>query len=128
MYESPIKLYEQITDQLEGEILKSVMSVGVVVDRDELLKALKYDRDQYHNGFRDGRESFLCCEYEGNTIINKARRFLQKELKKHKRNKELGILRNAPRADIDSLSEKIEVTEYLLWCLEIINIEGCVEE
>lgn len=55
LYEPTIKtLLTDIQMQLEGEILKAVQNVGIVVDKEELLKALKYDRDQYDKGYADG--------------------------------------------------------------------------
>ena len=59
MYESPIKLLQQqmqtqIVKQLEGEALKTIVSYGIDVDKEELLKALKYDRDQYDKGYDEG--------------------------------------------------------------------------
>ena len=57
MYESPIKVIQgELETQLEGEILKAVHRVGVTVDRDELIRALCYDREQYQKGFDDARE------------------------------------------------------------------------
>ena len=57
MYESPIKVIQgELETQLEGEILKAVHRVGVTVDRDELIRALRYDREQYQKGFDDARE------------------------------------------------------------------------
>lgn len=58
MYESPIKifsdnLYTSLNTQLEDEIMKAVWKVGVMVDRDELIRALRYDRDQYEKGYED---------------------------------------------------------------------------
>lgn len=54
MYKSPIDIiHGQLETQLEGEVLKAVQKCGVVVDKDELLKALAYDRDQYEKGYRD---------------------------------------------------------------------------
>lgn len=48
MYESPIKVIQgELETQLEGEILKAVRRVDVTVDRDELIRALRYDREQY---------------------------------------------------------------------------------
>ena len=56
MYESPIKVIQgELETQLEGEILKAVHRVGVAVDRDELIRALRYDREQYQKGFDDAR-------------------------------------------------------------------------
>lgn len=59
MYESPIHLYltdiqTQLIQKQEEQILKAVQSVAVDVDHDELFRALKYDRDQYMKGYRDG--------------------------------------------------------------------------
>lgn len=67
MYESPIHLYmtdmqTQIIRQQEDQILKAVQSVAVGVDREELFRALKYDRDQYDKGFRDGTPKWIPVE------------------------------------------------------------------
>jgi hypothetical protein len=35
-------------------IYQAVLNVGVNVNREELEKALRYDRDQYDQGYRDG--------------------------------------------------------------------------
>lgn len=57
-YKSPITVFQkQIETQIEGEILKAVCKTGVVVDKDELLKALKYDREQYEKGYQDGLDT-----------------------------------------------------------------------
>ena len=53
-YESPVKVFQdEIQMQIENEIMKAVCGVGVAVDKEELLKALKYDREQYEKGFSD---------------------------------------------------------------------------
>lgn len=55
MYISPITLFEterQIT--YENEILKAVQRVGFDVNKEELTKALVYDRGQYDKGYKDG--------------------------------------------------------------------------
>ena len=62
MYDSPIKLIdrivnqftEQINEATDESIYKAVLEVGVHVDKDELIKALRYDRDQYRKGYDDG--------------------------------------------------------------------------
>ena len=63
MYESPIEIrqtstqYTAIFDkEKDSMILKAVQGVGVNVDKEELLKALKYDRQQYQKGYADGIE------------------------------------------------------------------------
>lgn len=60
MYESPIRLLVQqletsIREQQEKQVFEAVQKCGVDVDRDELIKALAYDRDQYDKGYTDGR-------------------------------------------------------------------------
>lgn len=63
MYESPIKIVEKVDkisnnfgEKLEEYVIEFVSSYGVDVDKEELVKALKYDRDQYDKGFKDGYE------------------------------------------------------------------------
>ena len=46
----------QTEKTLTGEVLKATQAVGVDVDKDELLKALNYDREQYRKGLKDGYE------------------------------------------------------------------------
>lgn len=55
MYESPINAYfGEIETQFDGAVFKAVQSVGIDVKKDELIKALAYDRDQYERGYHDG--------------------------------------------------------------------------
>lgn len=55
MYEAPIKLIMgQLRDQVDGEIFKAIQDINVQVDKDELTKALQYDRGQYDEGYADG--------------------------------------------------------------------------
>ena len=59
MYKSPIDMFvtdiqNQIVKQQDEEIYKAVVSVGINVDKDELIRALKHDRNQYEKGYRDG--------------------------------------------------------------------------
>ena len=58
-YESPITVaFKNIRNQvnlvIENDIWKAVVNIGVAVDKDELMKALKYDREQYDRGYSDG--------------------------------------------------------------------------
>ena len=56
-YKAPIRIFEkQITTQFENDVYKAVLKVGIEVDKDELFKALNYDRHQYMRGFLDGRK------------------------------------------------------------------------
>lgn len=56
MYESPIEVIQkEIKTQVENDVYKAVLDTGVVVDKDELVRALQYDRNQYDKGYADGR-------------------------------------------------------------------------
>ena len=55
-YESPIQVIaHDIGIQIENGIYKAVQNYGISVDKDELIKALKYDREQYDQGYAKGR-------------------------------------------------------------------------
>lgn len=55
MYTSPIDvIYGEMQMQVEGDIYKAVQKVGINVYKEELLKALQYDRGQYEQGYKDG--------------------------------------------------------------------------
>ena len=55
MYESPINAYfGEVETQFDGAVFKAVQSVGIDVKKDELIKALAYDRDQSERGYYDG--------------------------------------------------------------------------
>lgn len=60
MYDSPIDLYisdiqNQIVAQQDEQIYQAVVHFFPDVNRDELLKALRYDREQYDKGYADGK-------------------------------------------------------------------------
>lgn len=50
-------LQERLTGEIETYTVQYVNKIGIKVDRDELLKALRYDRGQYQKGFRDGMQA-----------------------------------------------------------------------
>lgn len=59
MYESPINfvfgdIQMQIVKQQENEAYMAVQKCGVDVDKEELKRALQYDREQYEKGYEDG--------------------------------------------------------------------------
>jgi hypothetical protein len=75
MYESPIGLIqEEMEIYAEGEILRAVQKVGVNVDKEELLRALAYDREQYVKGYKDGVNAV--CERIEKILINKLREYV----------------------------------------------------
>ena len=60
MYNTPIEIItNHMSQQIENEIIKTVNQCVINVNKEELLKALQYDRQQYEKGYRDGRESAL---------------------------------------------------------------------
>ena len=55
MYESPINMIiSKLCTKLESDCVKSVQRYGFDVDKEELAKALNYDRNQYEKGHTDG--------------------------------------------------------------------------
>ena len=55
-YEPLMKIIqEKVHLQIEEEILKAVNRCEIKVDKDELIKALNYDRQQYQKGYEDGK-------------------------------------------------------------------------
>lgn len=59
-YKSPINFFkfkpitDIVKDEIDNDIYKAVIGVGVSVDKGELKRALTYDRNQYEKGFHDG--------------------------------------------------------------------------
>ena len=59
-WESPIQMItddiiKDITKKQDEWLMESVHRIGFNIDKDELVKALNYDRDQYEKGYADGR-------------------------------------------------------------------------
>lgn len=55
MYKSPIEvLTKQMQFKIENDVFKAVQQYGITVDKNELIKALQYDRGQYEKGVADG--------------------------------------------------------------------------
>ena len=60
MYESPINMIiSKLCTNLESDCLKAVQRCGFDVNKEELAKALKYDREQYEKGYTDGYKKAL---------------------------------------------------------------------
>lgn len=67
MYKSPIeiKLNDLVSDAVEKTdeyIVKYVQQIGVNVDKDELIKALRFDRGQYKKGWNDRDAEIVRCK------------------------------------------------------------------
>lgn len=72
-YQSPIDvIMGQMNISCENEICKAVQNIGINVDKNELLKALQYDRGQYQKGYADRDSEIVRCKnckhYRINTV------------------------------------------------------------
>ena len=55
MYESPINIIiSKLCTNIESDCLQAVQRYGFDVDKEELARALCYDREQYEKGYMDG--------------------------------------------------------------------------
>ena len=58
-YKSPINIIrEKMITEFDNDVLKAVINVGVKVNKDELIKALEYDRNQYLQGYEEAKEIY----------------------------------------------------------------------
>lgn len=58
MYKSPIEIFmKQIRTKQDDAVLQAVQDIGIEVHKDELIKALQYDRGQYDKGYADGQKN-----------------------------------------------------------------------
>ena len=58
-YKSPIEIVTtplriEHEKNIESEIFKAIQGLDITVHKDELIKAIKYDRDQYDKGYFNG--------------------------------------------------------------------------
>lgn len=74
-YESPVQIIQgELEIYIEDKIAKAVQNLDIQVDKDELLKALTYDREQYKKGYHDAQpmvaewEHIQVFEVEGTVI------------------------------------------------------------
>lgn len=64
MYKPPVEIFynrvvKDAQERLEDHIMKEILRVGVVVDKDELIRAMNYDRRQYEKGYQDGKDAAI---------------------------------------------------------------------
>ena len=82
MYESPIQEVfsgihiDTLKDAADAYIVRAVQKMDIEVDRDELIRALQYDRDQYLKGYTDG----LAFKQQVKTRADKIRAMTDAEL------------------------------------------------
>ena len=48
------KVHYELEKELDSTVTKAIQTVGINVDKEELIKALQYDRGQYEKGYKDG--------------------------------------------------------------------------
>ena len=65
-YKSPIEtIWSDIEydygEQFDQMVLTAVQSVGITVNKEELVKALAYDREQYRKGWEDRDSKIVRC-------------------------------------------------------------------
>ena len=58
-YESPINLLTQqisteLNEDIEKQIYTAIKTIGVDINKEELIKAINYDRNQYETGYKNG--------------------------------------------------------------------------
>ena len=69
MYESPVELFDvadytkMVNDEIDNYIYEYIVKLGINVNKEELIKALQYDRDQYYKGFKDGYRTINCANH-----------------------------------------------------------------
>jgi hypothetical protein len=49
------RIIKDMVEKQDGYLVEEVRKVGFDINKEELAKALKYDRDQYVQGYTDGR-------------------------------------------------------------------------
>ena len=56
MYTPPIQLFiQEETAKTEDMIYTQIKKIGIDVDKEELLRALRYERDQYEKSYKEGK-------------------------------------------------------------------------
>ena len=66
-YESPFamvveKMATEIAEKFDGEVMTAISKYHIDVNKDELVKALAYDRGQYEKGYADGFADGLAAD------------------------------------------------------------------
>lgn len=58
-YQSPVEIIaSQIETKMENDTMTAIQHYGINVDKEELLKALNYDRNQYAKGYADAKKDY----------------------------------------------------------------------
>lgn len=54
-------VYLPVDVDLDRYVVETVEEIGIEIDKEELLKALEYDRDQYVKGYHDRDRELIRC-------------------------------------------------------------------
>lgn len=108
-YKPPIDIIQaDLRTRLENGVMQAIQQYDIFVDKDELLKALAYDRDQYKKGFEDG------CNERFDSLLQEERvstaSEMLDELELYVNGIELGtkLIGAHPRSIFQAIYEKIE--------------------
>ena len=65
MYESPINIIQgQMETKMENDVMTVVQNYGIDVNKDALISALMYDRNQYEKGYKEGIADYLTALFD----------------------------------------------------------------
>ena len=87
-WESPATITQEISSQIARDtddyIMSEIYKTGVTVNKEELIKAIKYDRDQYNKGYCDGFNTAVEMEWTSADLLEEHIAKLNEILKKLK--------------------------------------------
>ena len=115
-YKSPVETVSKgLKLQMEDDIMTVTHSYGIKVDRDELVKALRYDRDQYKQGYADA-----CMDRKGRIKTEIAGEIFEEIENKIKEDLN-GIREHIDGiTDPDAIDGQYETISALEWVLESV--------
>ena len=72
-WESPVTITQKIASQIvrdtDDYIMSEIYKTGVTVNKEELIKAINYDRDQYNKGYCDGFNTAVETEWTSADLL-----------------------------------------------------------
>jgi hypothetical protein len=87
-WEPPITIVQEIASQIARDtddyIMSEIYKTGVTVNKEELIKAINYDRDQYNKGYCDGFNTAVEMEWTSADLLEEHIAKLNEILKKLK--------------------------------------------
>ena len=87
-WESPVTITQEIASQIARDtddyIMSEIYKTGITVNKEELIKAINYDRDQYNKGYCDGFNTAVEMEWTSADLLEEHIAKLNEILKKLK--------------------------------------------